>query len=77
VSKCPDHLVDRRIILNLPGRKEAFMEPYAVAGLSLITLMIVLIVALRSKQKTEERKKDPDAPKSALAKDGDPHRPVD
>lgn len=53
------------------------MEPYAVAGLSLITLLIVLILALRSKQKAEERKQDPAAPKSALARDGDPHRPVD
>lgn len=53
------------------------MEPYAVAGLSLITIAIVLAVALRSKRKTEERKQDPEMPKSALAKDGDSHRPVD
>lgn len=53
------------------------MEPYAVAGLSVVTIVIVLIAAARSKQKTEERKEDAEAPKSALAADGDPHRAVD
>lgn len=53
------------------------MEPYAVAGLSVVTIVIVLIAALRSKQKTEKRKRDEDARKSALAADGDVHRPAD
>ncbi len=47
------------------------------AALSIITLVIVLILAARNKQKTEERKQDPDVPPSSLAKDGDQHKPVD
>ncbi|MDD9724396.1 hypothetical protein PVV74_02895 [Roseovarius sp. SK2] len=47
------------------------------AALSIITLVIVLILAARNKQKTEERKKDADIPPSSLAKDGDSHKPVD
>ena len=47
------------------------------AALSVITFAIVLILAARNKKQTEERKKDPNVPPSALAKDGDPHRPVD
>ena len=47
------------------------------AALSIITLVIVLILAARNKQKTEERKTDPDIPPRSLAKDGDAHKPVD
>jgi hypothetical protein len=47
------------------------------AALSIITLVIVLILAARNKQKTDERKKDPDVPPSSLAKDGDSHTQVD
>lgn len=47
------------------------------AALSIITLVIVLILAVRNKQKTEERKKDPDIAPSSLVKDGDAHKPVD
>lgn len=46
------------------------------AVLSIITLVIVLILAARNKQKTEKRKKA-DVPRSSLARDGDPHKPVD
>lgn len=49
------------------------MEPYLIPALALITLAIVLFVALRSKRKTEERRAADEAPKSALARDGDPH----
>ena len=53
------------------------MEPYAVAGLSVITLLIVMALAIRSKAKTEERMENPDADKSSLAADGDPHQVAD
>ncbi|PZX18896.1 hypothetical protein LX81_00589 [Palleronia aestuarii] len=38
--------------------------------LALITLLVVLVLALRSKQHTENRRQDPNAPKSSLAADG-------
>ncbi|MBZ4689091.1 hypothetical protein FAZ78_21655 [Cereibacter changlensis] len=38
--------------------------------LSLVTLLAVLAFALISKGKVEERRHDPNAPKSTLAKDG-------
>lgn len=38
--------------------------------LSLLTLLAVLIFALVSKARVEERRHDPNAPKSTLAKDG-------
>ncbi|WP_167853479.1 hypothetical protein [Roseovarius aestuariivivens] len=49
------------------------METYGVIGLSVITFVIVLFLAARSKKKTQERMADPNAEKSALAKDGDSH----
>jgi hypothetical protein len=44
--------------------------------LALGTLLIVLVMALRSKNSTERRKHDPDAKKSSLAADGDTHDPA-
>ncbi|MBO6604004.1 MULTISPECIES: hypothetical protein [Paracoccaceae] len=41
-----------------------------VITLIVITFGAVIVLALRSKAKTEERMKDDDAPKSTLAKDG-------
>ena len=38
--------------------------------LSLGTMLIVIGLALWSKRATENRRKDPDAPKSTLAEDG-------
>ncbi|MCU0899437.1 MAG: hypothetical protein MUC82_02955 [Cypionkella sp.] len=38
--------------------------------LSLLTMLAVLIFALVSKARVEERRHDPNAPKSTLAKDG-------
>jgi response regulator RpfG family c-di-GMP phosphodiesterase len=49
------------------------MDIYLIPGLALITLVIVVFLALRSKRQTEERRKSDNAPKSALAKDGDSH----
>ncbi len=43
---------------------------FIVPILALITMLAVIVFALWSKQKTEERKNDPSAPKSALASDG-------
>jgi hypothetical protein len=50
------------------------MDIYLLPGLALITLVLVLILALRSKRKTEERRQSREAPKSALAVDGDAHK---
>jgi len=50
------------------------MDIYLLPGLALITLVLVLILALRSKRKTEERLQSREAPKSALAEDGDAHK---
>ena len=41
--------------------------------LALMTLFVVLVAALRSKNATERRKHDPNAKKSSLATDGDSH----
>ncbi|WP_103333327.1 hypothetical protein [Pseudotabrizicola formosa] len=38
--------------------------------LSLLTMLAVLVFALVSKARVEERRHDPNAPKSTLAKDG-------
>lgn len=38
--------------------------------LSLVTMLLVVVLSAVSKRKTEQRKADPDAPKSALAADG-------
>lgn len=38
--------------------------------LSLVTLLAVCVFALVSKARVEERRADPNAPKSTLAKDG-------
>jgi hypothetical protein len=50
------------------------MDIYLIPGLALITLVLVLILALRGKRKTDERRKSAETPKSALARDGDAHR---
>ncbi|WP_158540093.1 hypothetical protein [Rhodosalinus halophilus] len=50
------------------------MEAYVIPTLAIVTLGIVAIIAINSKRVTEKRKKDPQIPASALAKDGDPHR---
>ena len=50
------------------------MEPYIIPTLAIVTLGIVALLALNSKRATEKRKNDPDAPHSALAENGDPHR---
>ncbi|WP_308916337.1 hypothetical protein [Jannaschia sp. LMIT008] len=41
-----------------------------LAGLAGMTFIAVMIFLITSKKKTEDRKDDPDAPKSSLAKDG-------
>ena len=38
--------------------------------LTMLTLLSVIVFALISKKKTEERRHDPNAPKSSLATDG-------
>ena len=43
---------------------------YLLPLLSLATLLIVACLALWSRQRTLARKRDKDAPKSSLAKDG-------
>ncbi len=43
--------------------------------LTLFTLLAVAIFAYISVQKTEKRRKDPNAPKSTLAPGADPHGP--
>lgn len=48
-----------------------------VAGLIGVTFVAVIIFALTSRQKTKERMKDDDAPKSSLAVDGNSHRRAD
>lgn len=50
------------------------MNTYLIPGLALITMAIVGLVALRSKRQTEERRHSDSTPKSAQAKDGNPHR---
>ncbi len=46
---------------------------FIVPFLALVTMLAFLIFALWSKHKTEQRRQDPAAPKSALAEDGSPH----
>ena len=43
---------------------------WIVPLLALVTMLAVLIFALASKARIEERRHDPNAPKSTLAKDG-------
>ncbi|WGH77711.1 hypothetical protein [Jannaschia ovalis] len=43
---------------------------FLIPALALATLGLVIIFAIRSRSKVEEERHDPDAPKSALAKDG-------
>lgn len=46
--------------------------------LTLFTLLAVAVFAYMSGVKADQRRKDPNAPKSTLATDGQPHgRPVD
>jgi hypothetical protein len=40
-----------------------------IPTLALVTLLIATVAALISKKSTEERRKDPNAPKSTLAED--------
>ncbi len=42
---------------------------FLIPLLALVTLLIVAVLALRSKAKVEQRRDDPDAPKSTLAVD--------
>ncbi len=46
---------------------------WLVPLLALMTLLIVLVTALRSKNATERRQDDPDAKHSSLSADGDRH----
>lgn len=48
-----------------------------IAGLFGVTFVAVLIFALTSKKKTDERMDDDQAPKSSLAADADSHRHAD
>lgn len=46
------------------------MEPTGlIVTLSIVTLLAVLVLALVSKRRTEQRRHDPNAPKSTLAED--------
>ncbi len=46
---------------------------YIIPLLALITLLAVLVFALVNKRKTEERRMDPNAPRSTLAADAPSH----
>ncbi len=43
---------------------------FIVPLLALLTMLAGIVFAIWSKEKTEERRKDPNAPKSSLAVDG-------
>lgn len=43
--------------------------PNIVPILALVTLLMLIVFAMISKKKVEDRLEDPDAPKSTLAKD--------
>jgi len=60
-------------VKGVSNEKRTIMDMYLLPGLALITLVLVLILALRSKRKTEERRQSREVPKSALAEDGDAH----
>jgi hypothetical protein len=67
-----------QLIRRLPAKKETKMETgYFLAILSLFTFVAVIVFALISKKKTEERLADPEAHrdenKSTLAKDAPDH----
>ncbi len=47
---------------------------YIIVLLALFTFLAFIIFALVSKKKTEDRKNDPNAPKSSLASDADSNR---
>ena len=47
------------------------MDAYLIPTLAILTLAVVAVIAWDSKRRTERRKQDPEAPKSALARDGD------
>ena len=49
---------------------------FLVPLLALVTLGVVVILAMRSQHRADQRRKDSSVPKSSLAKDGDPHRAV-
>jgi hypothetical protein len=61
-------------VKGVSNERRTIMDIYLLPGLALITLVLVLILALRSKRKTEERRQSREAPKSALAVDGDAHK---
>ncbi|UWQ18057.1 hypothetical protein [Jannaschia sp. M317] len=46
-------------------------------GLVALSFAAAIIFALTSRRATRDRKADPKAPKSSLAKDGDPHDRAD
>lgn len=50
------------------------MDAYLIPTLAVLTLAVVGGAAWVSKRRTEQRKHDPEAPKSALASDGHAHR---
>lgn len=50
------------------------MDGYLIPGLALITLVIVGVLAYRSKRATDQRLADENVRKSALAENGDPHK---
>lgn len=50
------------------------MDAYIIPTLAILTLAVVVGAAWFSKRRTEQRRHDPEAPKSALASDGDSHR---
>lgn len=52
--------------------------PYIIVILALVTMLIVLIYAIVGKTQIEARRKDPESPKSTLAKDkASDGKPVD
>ncbi|WP_167767087.1 hypothetical protein [Jannaschia formosa] len=54
------------------------LTEFLLPALAFGTLLAGIIFALISQQKTINRKHDPNAPKSTLAADGDPHgKPAD
>ena len=67
-NRAPEPRVGKQDHMRVPPM--AFDTAWIVPLLSLFTLLAVCVFALVSKARTEERKHDPSAPKSTLAKDG-------
>ena len=57
-------------LLEINPEEDAMEMTFIVPVLALITMLAVIVFALWSKHKTEERRQDGSAPKSALAADG-------